>query len=469
MKEIFLEPTTHRGEQRIKFLLSKDVWLSDNMLYLPDMQFSASMLCWHFLASDNYREILKNILNGNYAFIERLPNNETLTSIPKANYQSITRDIDNEIKAKDKKRKAKAELLINQNENTIEIQTNNTSKLTDILNSFKECQWISEKRIWILPNNEKTINQLRQLLYFNSIQYQIKNSTNLTIINPEQHKRQSVPKRIPLNFLEIMNYKGYSEKTISLYAAQIDHFLDYFKDQDISKLSNEQISKYLHELLESYHYSKSFRNQIINSIRKFLEFQYNRHIDNSFIPKSSMDASLPNTLSLNEIRSIIIATKNPKHRTIMTVIYSTGIRLSEATNIMLEDIDLVRKIILIKKGKKERIIPMSILLHKQLINYITTYTPCQYLFEGWHGKKYSNRSVQKILKASIELAGIDKRITINTLRHSFASHLLQQGTDIRIIQEILGHESHRTTEVYAKISKANIGNIQNPIDFMDLN
>lgn len=171
-------------------------------------------------------------------------------------------------------------------------------------------------------------------------------------------------------------------------------------------------------------------------------------------------------LSLDEVKALLEVTDNLKHKTLLSLIYSAGLRRSEAQNLAVKDIDSKRKIIKINgaKGKKDRYVPLSENLLQLLREYYKVYKPKYYLFEGKNGGKYSFTSMSKVLKRSVRKAGITRNVHLHILRHSFATHLLEQGTDIRIIQEILGHNSIKTTERYTHVANTHLRSIKNPFD-----
>ncbi|HKI79736.1 MAG TPA: tyrosine-type recombinase/integrase [Ignavibacteriaceae bacterium] len=171
-------------------------------------------------------------------------------------------------------------------------------------------------------------------------------------------------------------------------------------------------------------------------------------------------------LGKNEVKRILNSSNNVKHKCILMLIYSAGLRRSELIGLKISDIDSERMVINIcgAKGKKDRISLLSKNTLMLLRDYYKEYKPQTFLFEGQNGRKYSATSVANILKRAAKKAGIQKKVTPHMLRHSFATHLLEQGTDLRYIQELLGHNSSKTTEIYTHISKKAIDNIQNPID-----
>lgn len=179
---------------------------------------------------------------------------------------------------------------------------------------------------------------------------------------------------------------------------------------------------------------------------------------------------LPTVLSEQEVAAILGQIENIKHKCILSLIYSAGLRISEAIHLELRDIDRTRGLITIRqsKGKKDCLVPLSPKINTLLNTYLEAHKPRKYLFEGQSGGLYSDRSIQNILKNACHKAGITKHTTVHTLRHSFATHLLEKGTDLRYIQEILGHSSSKTTEIYTHVSKKMIGTIRSPFDDLDI-
>jgi integrase/recombinase XerD len=176
---------------------------------------------------------------------------------------------------------------------------------------------------------------------------------------------------------------------------------------------------------------------------------------------------LPNVLSKQEVKAILGASLNIKHRAMLSLIYSCGLRRGELLNLKPTDIDSNRGLLIIRqaKGKKDRIAPLSAKTVEMLRDYYRTAKPKKWLFEGQvPGQQYDDRSIQLVLKNSLIKAGIKKPVTLHWLRHSYATHLLEAGTDLRYIQEILGHKSSSTTQIYTHVSTRSIQNIVSPFD-----
>jgi site-specific recombinase XerD len=210
-------------------------------------------------------------------------------------------------------------------------------------------------------------------------------------------------------------------------------------------------------------------NQFINALRYLYVELYHQPLLLGEIPRPNKEKKLPVVLSQEEVRRIFDATSNLKHRFMLMVTYSGGLRVGEVVKLRPEDLDSDRGLIHIHggKGKKDRYTVLSPVIVAQLRDYWRLYRPRAWLFEGQQaGKPYSIRSAERVFEVAAERAGIRKEVSIHVLRHSFATHLLESGTDLRYIQELLGHASSKTTEIYTHVSQRKLGAIRSPIDEM---
>ncbi len=250
------------------------------------------------------------------------------------------------------------------------------------------------------------------------------------------------------------------------------YFITFLKDFNFVhplSIQNEEIRKFVIKLNKE-NYSKNTVNQYINSIKVYYEKAYHRKIDDEIF-RPRRPKPLPEILSLNETFTLFYNISNIKHYCILAITYSGGLRRSETLNLKINDIDFERNEIRIKggKGNKDRITLLSDNLKLFLLDYIKEYKPKNYLFEGATGGKYSVSSMSSILKKALKKSKITKKVTLHTLRHSFATHLLEQGTDLRYIQSILGHNSIKTTTIYTKVSNNKIKKIKSPFDNLNNN
>lgn len=267
-------------------------------------------------------------------------------------------------------------------------------------------------------------------------------------------------------FLDKLELRRYSQSTIKSYVNAFEGFINYHSSIDIDHLNENDIRFYLKFLIRS-NKSDSYINLVINSIKFYYETV--KGMPNRFymIERPRNKSTLPKVISRDEVLKIIDVTLNIKHRCIISLLYSSGLRRNELLNLKISDIESDRMLIRVEgaKGNKDRYTLLSSKLLVELRNYFKLYRPKIYLFEASKkGKKYSPSSVLKIVKRSAKLANIKREVTPHILRHSFATHLLENGTDLRYIQELLGHNSSKTTEIYTHVVKNSFNSIKNPLD-----
>lgn len=270
-----------------------------------------------------------------------------------------------------------------------------------------------------------------------------------------------------LAFKNYLNYRRYSQNTVKTYSDALEVFFRFFNDRPPEIINIDDLIQFNTEYILKKNLSASYQNQVINAIKLFYRNRFNRTMEADFIQRPRREKRLPNVLSKNEVKSILEAPTNLKHRAMLSLIYACGLRRSELLNLTLKDILSDRGLLFIRqsKGKKDRVVPISIKLIEMLRDYYIAYKPKTWLFEGQEvGKKYSERSIQLVLNQAVEKAKIVKPVSLHWLRHSYATHLLENGTDLRYIQELLGHSSSRTTEIYTHVSTRNLQQIRSPFD-----
>ena len=264
-----------------------------------------------------------------------------------------------------------------------------------------------------------------------------------------------------------MRLRNYSPKTIKSYLSCLRSFVNYFQPRHPRTLSGEDIKAYLLYLIEKKQYTAGTINVVFNAVRMLYVDLYEMPFVVGKLPRPRIGKMLPDVLSLEEIRKIFSVIQNPKHRYLLMLAYSGGLRVSESVRLRPNDIDVDRGMIHLRsaKGNKDRYTTLSEIVVAELEHYLTLYKPEKYLFEGQRpGKPLSPRSAQQIFERAVRRAGIRKEVTFHSLRHSFATHLLESGVDIRYIQELLGHASMKTTQIYTHVSKRNIGAVRSPLD-----
>jgi integrase/recombinase XerD len=261
--------------------------------------------------------------------------------------------------------------------------------------------------------------------------------------------------------------RRYSDSTIKTYTEALKSFLTFYNEKLVSEITNDDVIRYNNEYILNNNLSASYQNQIVNALKLFFSTVQETKIELDKIHRPKRAKLLPNVLSKEEVKSILNAHSNIKHKTMLSLIYACGLRRSELLHLKPADIDSKRGIIIIRqsKGKKDRIVPLSTKILLLLREYYLINKPQKWLFEGQiAGELYSEKSLQSILKQALQKVAITKPVTLHWLRHSYATHLLESGTDLRYIQELLGHNSSKTTEIYTHVSTKSIQQIKSPFD-----
>lgn len=264
-----------------------------------------------------------------------------------------------------------------------------------------------------------------------------------------------------------MEHKRYSPSTINTYIDAAKSFLMFTYPKPIKNITNDDVVRYVNEYIIKNGLSFSYQNQVVNAVKLFFREVVHSDLNVDKIERPRREYKLPNVLSKEDVKLILNAHTNVKHKTMLSLIYACGLRRSELLNLKPTDIDSKRGLLIIKqaKGRKDRITPISEKTIVMLREYYKMYKPKVWLFEGQNtGDQYSEKSLQNVLKQALEKAKIKKPVTLHWLRHSYATHLLETGTDIRYIQELLGHKSSKTTEIYTHVSTNSLQKIKSPFD-----
>lgn len=262
----------------------------------------------------------------------------------------------------------------------------------------------------------------------------------------------------------------YSENTRRTYINIFKNFLNHFPETPVDQITDDQVNLYMKHLLNTRKVSSSTQNQAINAIKFYYEKVRKGERKVYTLERPLKESKLPKVLSEDEVSAILRSLDNLKHKTMIWLIYAAGLRRSELINLKIKDVDSRRMVINIRgaKGKKDRITMLSDRILGLLRKYFTEYRPKVWLFEGAPGQPYSASSLQKIFAAALLKSGEKKEASLHTLRHSFATHLLETGTDLRYIQALLGHNSSKTTEIYTHVTTKGLDKIKSPLDNLDL-
>ena len=337
------------------------------------------------------------------------------------------------------------------------------------------------KQCWTAPRHSGTIDHLKAIFGHTALRWTAAPAFTPADLTPRAISRSApgeaaaLASELPPRWQEVLvrteeqlRVRRYSWQTVKSYLSHLRLFLAAHRALHLEDITNDTIRAYIVKRAAQGNYSESTQSQLLNAIKFWLEKVEGRQ--KAFInlrPKKRK--RLPTVLSVEEVVRLFNAVANIKHRSILKTIYSGGLRLSEVTNLRLADIQSSRMQLFIRggKGKKDRYTTLSKGLLLELRQYYAEYQPSYWLFEGQTGGQYSVRSVQSILRKAVKLSGVNPYCTVHTLRHSYATHLLEQGTGLRHIQELLGHASPVTTQIYTHVSTVERRQIISPLDRLE--
>ncbi|GAB5408543.1 MAG: site-specific integrase [Balneolaceae bacterium] len=267
-----------------------------------------------------------------------------------------------------------------------------------------------------------------------------------------------------------LTLRNFSENTIRAYENGLGLFLGYLKANQIDSVTPKVLEDYFYYSKKEIGYGYSMMKQLLASVKFLFEEVLKKRIDFDFNVTMKKPSTIPEVLSVEEVQRFLNTFSNIKHKAIFTLCYSAGLRLGEILNIKLSDIDSDRMQIRIQqaKGKKDRYTLLAPNVLELLRKYVKEFLPKVYLFEGRKGGKYSAASIQQLMRRHRKKANIKKKATPHTLRHSFATHLLDNGTDIRFIQELLGHKHISTTQIYTHVSSKSLKDVRSPIENLNI-
>ena len=343
------------------------------------------------------------------------------------------------------------------------------------LKALKGIKWSQTERKWYIPENDFSLKDvLDSLKGIAWLEYSgIKEKLPPKVKKVRELRNQVIPVEVEEAVSKLrlwLMHKRYSESAIKSYTEATKTFLLFTQPKPIDEISGDDMVRFVTEYVIKKNLSYAFQNHVINAVKILLREVIKSEFDVERFERPRPEHRLPNVLSKAEVSAILKAHYNLKHRTMLSLIYACGLRRSELLNLQPDDIDSNRGILIIRKskGKKDRIVPISEKIIIMLREYYVANRPKIWLFEGQEpGTPYSEQSLQAVLKSALRKTKIKKPVTLHWLRHSYATHLLENGTDLRYIQELLGHSSSRTTEIYTHVSTKNIQNIKSPFDDLE--
>ena len=330
----------------------------------------------------------------------------------------------------------------------------NSDLQNELRDKFPVAKWSATKKCWYLPDN----NAIRH-----EVGIAVKTEQGKAVLSKIHSVNMDALKRMH----ELLLLKGYSPNTIKTYCNEFAQLLYILKDTSVCSLTPERLRAYLLYCTTKLELSENVIHSRLNAIKFY--FEQVLHQERMFfeeIPRPKKKSILPKVLSKVEIGKIFSIVDNSKHLLILKLCYGMGLRVSEIVHLKITDIDSHRMLVKIEnaKGKRDRYVTLPTTILEELRIYYRKFRPKKYLFEGQYGGQYSVRSVQAVFKMAMKRAKINKTVGVHGLRHSYATHLLECGTDMFFIQKLLGHRDIKTTEIYAKVSNRQLGNIKSPLD-----
>jgi len=349
------------------------------------------------------------------------------------------------------------------------------ARLISAVKTLRVVHWSQTQGKWYISKNEfdlsKLFTVLKEIAFVDYSALKEHTSIEKNSTQKETSKNKTpIPTEIQQGLTALrlrMAHKRYSESTIATYLDAAKSFLIFTYPKPINSVTNDDVVRYVNEYIIKRGLSFSYQNQVVNAVKLFFREIENSNLDVDKLERPRREYKLPNVLSKEEVASILKVHTNIKHKAMLSLIYACGLRRGELLNLKPTDIDSKRGLLIIKqaKGRKDRIAPISEKIIELLREYYKMYKPKIWLFEGQNAsEQYSEKSLQNVLKQALEKAKIKKPVTLHWLRHSYATHLLEAGTDIRYIQELLGHKSSKTTEIYTHVSTKSLQKIKSPFD-----
>lgn len=321
-------------------------------------------------------------------------------------------------------------------------------------------RWDPARQVWVIPEPEKTLTLLAERF----------GQERIRIIRDPPKEAPPLLARVR----EALTLRGYSPRTRKVYLGHVRRFLEWCggRPPEEPEKATRAVDRYLLELVEKRKISRSYQNQVVSALRFLYETVLERPTLALAIPRPRSGRKLPEVLSRKEVARLLARVGNPKHRAIVMLMYSAGLRVSEVVRLRPEDLDVDRGLIRVRdgKGRKDRaaLLAARALEAVQVYREAFPHEPGPWLFPGARkGRHLTTRSVQRVVTRAARAADLRKKVTAHTLRHSFATHLLESGTNLRIIQELLGHGSSRTTDIYTHVARSTLAKVRSPLDSLE--
>ncbi len=486
-----LSPLDHRGAKHIKVEIANNDESKSLVRQVPGRKWSRTHRCWYVPYSSEAFQKLKelfeikveDIVNESEMPIQKNADDSVGPSTPK---HLIEPKFIEYVKDGKTMRKIIGEKIIVKKNGAEWIAAFVPYDKTGWVNAVREIngrKWDAEKTCWLLPyvktsfyHLKKSIG-LKNIVFDFTIQKDIPNTYNLPVVHNQPKKKNRPGNYDQLNDLQktaikqtgqLLILKQYSYSTLKVYKAHLAALFNFHRDVAPQYLESSHVQQFLLHSIRFKKITESTQNQIINAYKAYVEKVLKRPKEWVDIPRPKKPKNLPNVLSEEEVVKLIRTPKNIKHKLILLLIYSAGLRLGEVVNIRTRDINYGRRTIFIRraKGKKDRFVTLADAVIPYLKKYKKEKNPIYWLFEGQYGGQYSKRSVQRVFISALEKSKVNAYATVHTLRHSYATHCVENGFSLALIQGALGHASLKTTEKYLHISSKALAKLKSPLDIL---
>lgn len=481
----------HRGELRIKIQFKRSADLIRKVKSIQGRRWSKTKNCWHLPYSKESFESLKMVFGDNNLIF---PKKEKASSSPKSTNtnlkispqkRSLVKIVNYQLGNELRKKVIGEKIVIRKRDlQWLEVFVPSDKKeWINVMNNINGRKWKLENVCWEIPNVKQSYRQLKNHIGMKYLQFDF----NIEKDIPEEYQFEKNKYRRPIKIksFDLLNndqknaiqqleekiiLKRLSPSTMKSYRHHLTSIFLFHKNLNPVDITGTDIQKFILYQIRKKRISESTQNQIINAFKAYSEKVLKRSKEWIEIERPKKSRKFPNVLSTNEVVLIMNSINNLKHKLAMLLIYSAGLRRSELLNLKRKDIHLDRMTIHIKggKGKKDRYVTLAKSVLPYLKKYLKSYNPNRWLFEGQNGGEYSASSLQRIFENALKNSNINSYATLHTLRHSYATHCVENGHNLKSVQEALGHGSLKTTEIYLHISSDALKKLKSPLDNLDL-
>ncbi len=452
---ITLKNLVHRGGNHVALFFDYDDSLISRVKTIKGIRWSQSNKCWYISYRPDYFDYLRNTLD-----------NVRFKDFVKPVFES----------PEEPQTAPKYLIEIRQNEQDGLLYIKVPFILKEEIRKLDGARWHAASKLWVAYDHPDNLRQIAEKIASTEVKVNIEKST-FSLLKSQKDAYQYLNKLKDVHRKEVKDFeswlvqKRYSDNTVKTYKGCMVVFFRYFSEKPIEEIGTKDIEQFNFDFIIRHGYSSKTQNQYISAIKTFFIKMKGTHFELNEIERPIEGRRLPKVIPIEDVQAFLAGISNIKHKTALTIIYSLGLRRSELINLKIEDIDFKRDTvgILNAKGKKDRDLPLPGKLKKLLTVYLRQVKPQVWVIEGqFPGTPYSPTSLSNIFHKYLGRVIKIHNFTLHSLRHSYATHLLDMGVDLRIIQELLGHKSSKTTEIYTHVSMRNLKNVKNPIDGFEL-